>query len=55
MLGLIEVLVIIFGEEPPVFARSQSNQQALTQQTMSQPYNTGAANPRPPYPTANTG
>ena len=50
MLALIEVLVIIFGEEPPVFSRTQHVQQA-NQAYRNYP---GLMNIQPPYPTGNT-
>jgi len=45
--GLIQVLVCIFGEEPPVFAKPQANQThatAASQPPYHTPYPTGGEN-----------
>jgi len=46
--GVIQVLVCVFGEEPPVFAKPQSQPPAAAQP----PYPTGAAAGYAPYPTS---
>ena len=63
LLGLIQVMIVTFGEHPPVYSKPKETTPYPQQSFMPQPginqpfmsFQSQSANPYPPYPTANSG
>nr|CAD7453846.1 unnamed protein product [Timema tahoe] len=55
LLGLIQIMIVTFSDQPPVYARSRTNIAATTpyptQSYMPVPANSGPSSANPPYPT----
>ncbi|CAG2055556.1 unnamed protein product [Timema podura] len=55
LLGLIQIMIVTFSDQPPVYARSRTNIAATTpyptQSYMPVPANSGPSSGNPPYPT----